>query len=158
MKRMIYVALSMLVGVLAAEARLSVKLDEPKRTGEKSLIKATLKNTFAEKVESARATLFLLDENGKPVQQMTRWVIGGAKEQPRLASGASTTYNFVVTTEKPFATTKLVFSRIVLEGGSLANPVKDLQMEEYSSAAISCDAVKFSSELPPPPRQAVREK
>jgi len=129
MKLMIYVALTILVDVLAAQARLSVKVEEPKRTGEKSLIKATLKNTFAEKVESARATLFLLDENGKPVQQMTRWVVGGTKDRPALAAGSSTTYNFVVVSDKPFATTKLIFSRIVLEGGKVADPVTGVTFE-----------------------------
>jgi hypothetical protein len=30
---------------------------------------------------------------------------------------ASTTYNFVIKTDKPFTKTKLIFNRIVLEGG-----------------------------------------
>src|SRR5688572_3221835 len=104
MKLLPYLAFTALFALSAANAKLAAKVDDPRRTGEKSIIRVTLKNSFAEKIESARATLFLLDEKGKPVDQMTRWVIGGTKQSSALAPNASTTYNFVVTTDKPFAT------------------------------------------------------
>jgi len=45
-----------------------------------------------------------------------------------LAPKDSTTYNFVVTAEKPFVSTKVICLRIVLEGGKLADPQKDCQI------------------------------
>jgi hypothetical protein len=91
-----------------------------------------IKNTFAEKVESARATVFLLDEKGKIIGQATRWVIGGNKQKAGLAPDTTHTFNFVIGLDKPLIgtnfTTKVNFSRIVLEGGKLADP-KDVQIQ-----------------------------
>jgi hypothetical protein len=90
-----------------------------------------MKNKFSETIESARATLFLLDQQGKIVGQSTAWVIGGAKDKPGLAPDAKTSYSFVFpAADKPFTTTKLTFSRIVLEGGKLADPRTDFVLEK----------------------------
>jgi hypothetical protein len=89
-----------------------------------------MKNGLADKVESARAVCFLLDEQGKMLGQATRWVIGGAEDKPGLAAGATNVFHFVITSDKPFAATnptaKVQFSRIVLEGGKLADPQRDV--------------------------------
>lgn len=57
------------------------------------------------------------------VGQATKWVIG--QNHTGLAPGATNTFNFVVTNPQPFATTnltaKLSFSRVVLDGGRLAD-------------------------------------
>jgi len=88
-----------------------------------------MKNGLSEKVESARAVVFLLDEQGKMVGQATRWVIGGSNTNG-LAAGATNAFHFVVTADKQFATTNLTarvsFSRIVLEGGKLADVAKQV--------------------------------
>ena len=121
------------LGLSGAQAKLAVKAEDPKSVGEKSVIKLTLKNTFAEKVEPARATLFLLDEKGKPVKQITRWVIGGTKEQPALASGSSAIYNFVLTTHNrglPHLRQAKLVSRIALEDGGLPDPLKDFDLQK----------------------------
>ena len=75
-----------------ATAALSVKVDEPKTTGKKTIVKIALKNTFTEKIESARATLFLISDNDKIVGQRTAWIIGGTKDKPPLKPGTTTTY------------------------------------------------------------------
>ena len=82
--KLVTVALFCVASTLVAEAKLEVKVSEPKTTGKKALIKLELKNTFTEKIESARAVVFLLDDQGKVVGQMTRWVIGGTKDKPAL--------------------------------------------------------------------------
>jgi hypothetical protein len=120
-------AFCLLISLNAASAALTVKIDEPKRTGTKAIIKLMMKNTFAEKIESARAVLFLIDDQGKVVGQSIQWVIGGKKYHPVLAPDASTTFNFVVSTDKPFTKTKLTFSRIILDGGKLADTQKDVE-------------------------------
>lgn len=102
---------------LLASAQLSVTVAPSKTIGQKSVTKLELKNTYAEKIESARATLFLLDERGKVVGQATQWVIGGTKDRPALEPGKETVFNFVVPTDKAFTTTRLMFSRLVLAGG-----------------------------------------
>ncbi len=114
--------LELLFGSEIAHAALTVKLDAPKQVGKKVVIKLTMKNTFAEKIESARAQVFLLDENGSVTGQAARWVIGGTKEKPPLAAGAETTFNFVILADKPFATNKVTFTRIILEGGKVVDP------------------------------------
>ena len=112
-----------------ASAELVVKVDEPKRVGQKAVIKLTMKNTFTEKVESARAQVFLIDENGKVVGQAVRWVIGGTKDKPALAPNAETTFNFVVPTDKPFTTNKVSFTRLILEGGKLVDVNKTVEIK-----------------------------
>lgn len=60
MKRLkkIYVLLLTLTATSTiAYANLMVKVNEPKTTGQKTLIKLELKNTFKEKIESVRATV-----------------------------------------------------------------------------------------------------
>jgi len=94
----------------------------------------TMKNNLTEKVESARAVAFLLDEHGKVVGQSTKWVIGGESAKSGLPVGATNVFNFVITADKPFATTNLItrvnFSRIVLEGGKQADVNKDVRIEK----------------------------
>ena len=91
---------------------------------------------FAEKIESARAVCFLLDEQGKMVAQSTKWVIGGTKERPALAAGATNSFHFVVASDKPFASTNLIarvqFNRLVLKGGKLADVSKSVHVENKS--------------------------
>lgn len=118
-----------------AHADLIVTASEPKTTGgQKTVIKLELRNAFPEKIESARAVAFLLDDKGKMIGQSTKWVIGGAKQNPGLEPGKETTFNFVVQNGKSLAptnlTAKLTFSRVVLEGGKLADPIKQVQIEE----------------------------
>lgn len=120
---------------LVARADLIVTASEPKTTGQKTVIKLELKNTFPEKIESVRAVAFLLDDKGKMIGQSTKWVIGGSKSNPGLESGKETTFNFVVKSAHPIAatnlTTKITFSRVVLEGGKLADPIKQVRIEEH---------------------------
>jgi hypothetical protein len=115
-----------LVCAEATHAALSFMVGEPKQVGKKVIIKLTMKNTFTEKIESARAQVFLLDDKGKVVGQAVKWVIGGTKDKPALSPDAETTFNFVVTTEKPFMTNRVTFTRIILEGGKLADVNKDV--------------------------------
>jgi hypothetical protein len=125
------IALFTILSLLSrADAKLVVKQADPKTTSSKTLVKLTLQNTFSAKVESARATMFLIDTQDKIVGQATQWVIGGTQEKPALASNASTTFNFVIASDKPFTKTKLIFNRIVLEGGKQVDPVKNFEIEQ----------------------------
>ena len=123
-----------LVGTTMAQAQLSVTVSPAKITGQKAVVPLALKNNLTEKVESARAVVFLLDEQGKAVCQATRWVIGGSQDKPGLAAGATNAFHFVITADKPFTTTNLTakvsFSRVVLEGGKLADVVKQVQIQD----------------------------
>jgi DNA gyrase inhibitor GyrI len=56
------------------------------------------------------------------------WIIGGTKDKPGLAPDRKTTYDFVVTTDKPFTKTKVMVNRLILENGKLANTLKDVQI------------------------------
>jgi hypothetical protein len=120
----------LLVGAATAHAQLAVTLSPPKVTGNKAVVKFELNNRFTERVESARAACFLLDEQGKIVAQSAHWVIGGGRDKPTLAAGATNAFHFVVANEKPITTTNLTakvqFSRVVLEGGKLADVNKDV--------------------------------
>jgi hypothetical protein len=83
---------------------------------------------MTQKIESARAVCFLLDDQGKMVGQSTKWVIG--QDKIGLNPGATNNFNFVITSPQPFATTNLTarvsFSRVVLDGGKLADPRQDV--------------------------------
>ena len=121
-------------GLLPAQSQLTVAVSPPKVIGQKAIVPLALTNGLAEKVESARAVVFLLDEQGKMIGQSTRWVIGGSQDKPGLAAGATNTFNFVIASDKPFTTTnltaKVTFSRVVLEGGKLANVTKDVIVKQ----------------------------
>ena len=117
------------LGLTIADAQLIVRVDEPKATGRKAVIKLTMKNSFEEKVESARAQIFLLDDQGNVVGQAVRWVIGGTKDKPALAPDAETTFNFVVETDKPFTTNKMTFTRLILEGGKVVDVNRNVEIK-----------------------------
>jgi hypothetical protein len=122
-----------LLGLMATHAQLAVTVSPPKFIGQKAVVPLALKNGFAEKIESARAVVFLLDDQGKAVgQPTTRWIIGGPQDKAVLAVGATNAFHFVITSDKPFTTTnltaKLSFSRVVLEGGKVADVNKDVQI------------------------------
>src|SRR5262245_2625388 len=112
-----------------ANGALTLKIAEPKTYGQKTILKMDLQNTFTNSIESVRAAVFLLDDSGKIVGQETRWIVGGTKERPGLAPMARTTFHFVVQSTKPFSKTKVTVTRIILEGGTLANVYRDVQME-----------------------------
>ena len=124
-----YVILGLLTTGDMARAALTLKVAEPKTYGQKTIVKMDLRNTFTNTIESARAVVFLLDDNGKVVGQETRWIIGGTKDRPPLAPDAKTTFNFVVQANKPFTKTKVTVTRLVLEGGKLADVNKDVEIQ-----------------------------
>lgn len=65
--------------VATASAQLAVTVSPVKVTGQKAIVPLAMRNDFAESIESARAVVFLLDEQGKAQgQPVTRWVIGGS--------------------------------------------------------------------------------
>jgi hypothetical protein len=76
MKQFILVAALLLACPLITDAAIPVKASEPKRIGSNSVVKLELKNTFTEKIESARAVMFLINDQGRVVGQSTKWVIG----------------------------------------------------------------------------------
>src|SRR6266498_1992892 len=100
-------ASAMVLCPLLASAELAVTQSPVKVAGQKAIEPLALKNNFGEKIESARAAVFLLDEQGKMIGQATRWVIGGSQDKPGLATGATNAFHFVITSDRPFATTNL---------------------------------------------------
>lgn len=115
----------MLICALAALAQLAVTVLPVKITGQKAIVPLAMKNNSTNMVESARAVCFLLDDQGQMIGQSTKWVIGGTKDRPALEPKNETTFNFVINNSQPFTTTNLTakvsFSRVVLNGGKLAD-------------------------------------
>jgi hypothetical protein len=124
------------VCAFTASAQLAATVSPPKIVGQKAIIPLAITNNLADGVESARALCFLLDGQGKMIGQSAKWVVGGTKDRPALESKSGTTFNFVITSPQPFATTNLTakvsFSRVILAGGKLANPTKDVSVTETS--------------------------
>ena len=123
--RRFFLLAAVLLCPLFANAQLAVTVSPVTITGQKAIVPLAMKNNFAEKIESARAVVFLLDEQGKMIGQATKWVIGGSLQtatgdKPGLAPGATNAFHFVIATEKPFTSTnltaKISFSRVVLVG------------------------------------------
>jgi hypothetical protein len=124
--------------VSIARSELIVNLAKPKIVGKKADIKLEMRNRFSEPVESARATVFLMDENGKMVGQLSHWVIGGTDNKPGLPPGAKGTFHFVVTTDKSVNSTnlqaKILFNRVVLEGGKTVDTNGAVQVTSSTNA------------------------
>ena len=118
---------------LTGNAQLAVSISALKVSGQKTVVPLVMQNHFNQKIESARASVFLLDERGKMVGQSTKWVIGGEKTSPSLAPNATNAFNFVITSDKPLSKTNLtarvVFNRIVFADGKLGDPAKDVKIE-----------------------------
>jgi hypothetical protein len=121
-----------LLSAAAASAALVVQVAPPRTAGSKIIVKLNLQNTYSEKIQSVRAVVFLLNDQGKVVGQSTSWIIGGSKDKPSLESNAKTTYNFIIATDKPFTKTKLIVERILLANGKLANALKETQITDAS--------------------------
>lgn len=109
---------------VAAHAQLAVTVSTPKVTGQKAIIELNLKNGLTNEVESARAICILFDEQGKMVGQSTKWVIGQNKKV--LEPNGEAKFNFVITSPQSILasnlTTKIIFSRVILDNEKLANP------------------------------------
>lgn len=121
------------VSAITASAQLAVTVSTPKIVGQKAIVSLAITNNLPQKVESARALCFLLDEQGKMIGQSAKWVVGGAKDRPALEPKTGTTFNFVITSQQPFTTTtnltaKVSFSRVILDGGKSANMAKDVSV------------------------------
>lgn len=129
---------ALLLATAVSQAQLSVTVSPVKITGQKAVVPLALKNGFADKIESARAVVFLMDEQGQMVGTKTDWIIGGTKDRPALESGKETTYNFVITAIRPLAstnlTTKVTISRLILDGGKNADVNKDVKIQNANSA------------------------
>jgi hypothetical protein len=69
-----------------------------------------------------------LDEQGKMVGQSTKWVIGQNKKV--LEPNGEAKFNIVITSLQPLVssnlTAKVIFSRVILDGGKLANVQQDV--------------------------------
>jgi len=70
---------------LLASAQLAVTVLPAKATGQKPIVPLAMKNSFAERIESARAVCFLLDDQGKMVGQAAQLVIGGGQDTRRAS-------------------------------------------------------------------------
>jgi hypothetical protein len=127
-------SLALLIGGTSAWAQLSITVAPPKVIGQKAIVSLALTNGLAEKVESARAAVFLVDAQGKMVGQATRWIVGGSQDKPGLASGATNIFNVVIANDKPFPTTNLTtrvtVTRLVLEGGKSADVKREVKVEQ----------------------------
>ena len=92
--------LLLLLGTMMTHAQLVVAVSPSKAIGQKAIVPLAMKNTFTEKIESARAVVFLLDDQGKAVgRPPTRWIIGGSNTNG-LAAGATNAFHFVITSDK----------------------------------------------------------
>jgi hypothetical protein len=124
----------MLLFPLMAIAQLTVEVSSPKITGQKAVVELKMKNSLAEKVESARAICFLLDNQGNMVGETAGWVIGGTKKRPALEANTVASFNIVITSPRSFTTTNLTakvnFTRLILDGGKSVNPSKEVVIEQ----------------------------
>lgn len=119
---------------IAAQAQLAVTVSPPKIVGQKAIVLLTLKNHLGERIDSARALCFLLNDQGKMVGESTKWVIGGTPGTLGLEAGMTNNFNFVITSAEPFTTTnltaKISFSQLVCENGKPANVKTGVQIEQ----------------------------
>jgi hypothetical protein len=132
--RWFYLALLLLS--LTVHAQLEVRLLETKQSGNKSLVKLELNNTYDQAIKDARAWVFLMDEDGKVVGNKAAWIIGGDRAesgnrvQLPLDKGEKNEYTLAMDTlrsreedESPFKA-KITFSRVILADGTSVNPQK----------------------------------
>jgi hypothetical protein len=119
-----------LLFVASAKAQITVSVAPPKITAQKVVVQLDMTNELTSEVKSARAICLLLDEHGKMVGQSTKWVIGQNKAS--LDPKGQAIFNFVITTPRPLIssnlTAKVVFSRVILDGGKVVDPRKAVEI------------------------------
>lgn len=119
---------------IMSRAQLAVTVSPPEIVGQKAIVLLTLKNHLSERIDSARAMCFLLNDQGKVVGESTKWVIGGTPGRLGLEAGVTNNFNFVITSAEPFTTTnltaKISFSQLVCEDGKPANVKTSVQIEQ----------------------------
>ncbi|HTI70838.1 MAG TPA: hypothetical protein VMF06_12790 [Candidatus Limnocylindria bacterium] len=122
------------LGCLTSSAgELEVAVSPIKLAGQKALVKLEMVNHLTEPVTSAKAACFICDDAGKVVAQNTRWVFGGGTNaNATIPVGGTNVFHFVVNATKPWTTTnltaKVVFSRVVLQDGHLADVAKSVSV------------------------------
>jgi hypothetical protein len=65
---------------LLAAAQLAVTVSPMNVIGQKAGIPLAMKNSLADKIESARAVAFLMDNHDKVIAQSTKWVGRGGRK------------------------------------------------------------------------------
>lgn len=115
---------------IAAWGQLAVMVSPPKATGQKTIVELTMNNELTNDVKSARAICLLLDAHGKIVGQSSKWAIG--QNHTVLETKGEAKFNFVITTPQPLVssnlTAKVVFSRVILDGGKVVDPRKAVEI------------------------------
>jgi hypothetical protein len=128
--KIITIALLIFVASVVS-AQLSVTVSPPKVIGQKAIVTLEMKNDFSENIKSARASCFLLNDQGVMIAQSAKWVINSNQNKAGLVAGGTNEFNFVITSSQPFTTTNLTakvnFSRVVMESGKLADLNKVVQ-------------------------------
>jgi hypothetical protein len=103
----------------AAQAQLTVTVAKPKIIIQKVVVQLAIRNSLTNEIKSARAICLLLDKQGKMVGQSTKWVIG--QDKKALKPKKEVEFNFVITDPRPLIssnlTAKVIFSRLILDGG-----------------------------------------
>jgi hypothetical protein len=127
--------ISVLLICVAVRGQLAVMVSPPQVTGQKAVVELTMTNELTNEVKSARAICLLMDDQGKMVGQSTKWVIGQNKKV--LEPNAEAKYNFVITSPQPLVssnlTAKVIFSRVNLDGGKVADVRELVQVMPASS-------------------------
>ncbi|HEV2327216.1 MAG TPA: hypothetical protein VGY56_00325 [Verrucomicrobiae bacterium] len=126
----IFSVISILAVCVIAQAQLTVTVAPPKTKGQKAVVELTIKNELTNEVKSARAICILVDEQGKMVGQSTKWVIG--QNKTHLEPKGESKFDFVITTPQPLIssnlTAKVMFSRVILDGGKMADVRQDVEV------------------------------
>ena len=73
--------------VSVAHSQLAVTVLPSKPTAQKIVMSLAMKNGFADKIESARAVCFLLDDQGKIVGRSKQSVIGAGRDKSPFGPG-----------------------------------------------------------------------
>ena len=120
----------LLLAATVSNAALTVKVETPKQQGAKAVVKVTLRNTFRERIEGVRATVFLTDSQGKVAGQSTKWIVGGSMEGQGVAPKGTTNYHFVIEAKRPVSSANLIVNRVLLEGGKVADVKRDVIIEK----------------------------
>jgi hypothetical protein len=114
--------------VTLAKAQLTVTVSQPNVVGQKVIVQLDMTNELTNEVKSARAICLLMDGQGKMVGQSTKWVVG--QNKTHLYPKGESKFSFVITCPQPLVssnlTAKMIFSRVILAGGKLANVQRDV--------------------------------
>lgn len=100
-----------------------------------AVVSMTLENGFDQPLSGARALVILTDASGKVVGNQAQWVVGEGSRLRSLPGSEKQEVRVGVRTTGTPTSAQIIFTRLVLKGGTVLNPATSVTIKEPATEA-----------------------